>query len=114
MPRTSKTSLISLHRDFIKFLKDTKPSYRQKILAHCRKHELDCISEIFSNFLKKNLTTDNKIIKKLYPHKVLIRQVALKKTPLKKKKKILTSSTGGSILSVLLPLAASLIGKLFK
>ena len=111
MPRTSK---LSLHRDFIKFLRDIKnQSSRQKILAHCRKHELDCISEIFVNFLRKNLTTNKKIIKKLHPHKALIRQVALKRTPLKRKKQILSSSTGGSILSVLLPLAVSLIGKLF-
>jgi len=114
MPRRSKTSLISHHREFIKFLKEVNPSYRKQILTHCRKHELDCLSEIFANFLRKNLTTNPKIIKKLQPHKSLIRQVALKKTPLKKKKKILASSTGGSILSVLLPLAASLIGRLFK
>lgn len=114
MPRTSKASLISRHRDFIKFLNDINPCYRQTILNQCRKQELDCLSEIFANFLKKNLTTSSEIIKKLRPHKSLIRQLALKKTSQKKKKKILTSSKGGSILSVILPLAASLIGKLFK
>ena len=114
MPRTSKTSLISRHRDFINFLNDINPSYRQTILHQCRKQELDCLSEIFVNFLKKNLTTNSEIIKKLRPHKSLIRQLALRKTSQKKKKKILTSSKGGSILSVILPLAASLTGKLFK
>ena len=114
MPRTSKKSLISHHREFIKFLKDIHPSSRKKILANCHKNEIDCLSEIFANFLKKILTTNKKIINSLRPHKAVIRHIALKKTPLKKKKKILTSNIGGSILSLLLPLATSLLGGLLK
>ena len=83
-------------------------------MSQCRRKELDCLSEIFANFLKKNLTKNKKIIKKLHPHKSLIRELALKTTPLKRKKKILTSNSGGSILSILLPLVTSLIGGFLK
>ena len=114
MPRKYEKSLISSHHEFLKFLKNVKPSFRKKIITQCRKEEIDCLSEIFSNFLKKNLTTKNKVVNKLRPHKSLIRQVALKKTPVREKKNILSSTAGGSILSILLPLATSLLGSLMK
>ena len=43
-----------------------------------------------------------------------IKSISLKTTPLYKKKKILQSRSGGAILSVLIPLAASLIGSLIS
>ena len=73
---------------------------------------MNTISEICKDFLKKKLTTFPKIIKKVKPSQKEIKAIELKKTPLYKKKKNLQSRSGGAILSVLLPLAASLIGSL--
>ena len=49
-------------------------------------------------------------MKKVKPSQKEIKTISYKTTPLYKKKKILQSRSGGAILSVLLPLAASLIG----
>ena len=75
------------------------------------KDQLNTISEICKNFLKKkinNLPQNNKV----KPSQKEIKSISLKTTPLYKKKKIIQSRAGGAILSVLLPLAASLIGSL--
>lgn len=109
-----KKSLISLHRDFIKFLHKINPGQRKAVIARCGRTELDCLSEIFHNFLKKHLTTNRKIIKKLHPHRKIIRELSLKKTPLKRKRFILSGGTGGSILGILLPIAASILGNILK
>ena len=114
MKPTLRQSRISLHREFIKYLLTIKPSQRRAVIDRCHRGELDCLSEIFDNFLKKHLTTNKKIIKKLQPHRRIIRELALKKTPLKKKRSILSSPTGGSILGLILPIAASLLGSIFK
>ena len=107
-----KKSLISLHRDFIKFLRKIRPSQRKAVIAKCRRPELDCLSEIFHNFLRNHLTSNKKIIKKLHPHRAIIRELSRKSTPLKRKRRILNGATGGSILSLLLPIVTSVIGSL--
>lgn len=107
-------SLISIHKEFIVFLNSLPPKKRAKLVSVLKKTHLDCLSEIFSNFLKNNLTQDREIIKKLKKYRNNIRQVALKRTPLKVKKKNLSSQSGGSILGLLLPLATSLLGHLFQ
>ena len=89
------------------------PSKKQKhLIPTLNTNQLNTISEICKNFLNKNLTTCPKIIKKVKPAQKEIKNIALKKTPLYKKKKILQSRSGGAILSVLLPLAATLITSL--
>ena len=92
------------------------PSQKQKhLIPTLNTNQLNTISEICKNFLKKNLTTCPKTIQQVKPSQKQIKAIALKKKkkkPLYKKKKILQSRSDGAILSVLLPLAASLIGSL--
>ena len=110
----SKTPLILTHRKLILLLRKLDPRNRKSLLGQLNKDHIQCLSEIFSNFLKKHLTLNPKIIKKLRHYQSEIREIARKKTSLKKKKGILTSKRGGNILSIILPLATTLISKLFK
>ena len=104
--------LIIRYKDFILFLGKLNRKKRAKLIGLLKRDHIECISEIFSNFLKKRLTSDKKAISKVSPHKNLIKTVAKKKVSLSEKKKILSSPKGAGILSVLIPLATSLIAGL--
>ena len=101
------------HRDFFKFFLNLTPKSKLQIIPNLNKHQVNSISEICKNFLKRNITQDPKVIKKLKSGRKEIKTLSLKTTPLYKKKKILQSKQGGTILSVLLPLAAGVVTSLF-
>ena len=100
------------NKEFLRFFTQLSPKNKQNIIPALKKEQINTISEICKNFLKRNLTQDPKIILKLKPAKKEIKSISLKLIPLYKKKKILQSRRGGAILSVLLPLAATLITSL--
>jgi len=109
-----KTPLISINRNLITFLVKLSKQKRAKFIALLKKAQINTISEIFANFLKKRLTSDKKVIKKVSPYKAEIKKVAYKKTPLKEKLKVLVSNRGGNILALLLPLAVQLLTNIFN
>ena len=102
------------HKEFLKFFSNLPPKSRSHLIPALDKEQINTISEICKNFLNRKLTQDPKIIKKVKTAKNEIKAISLKKIPQYKKKKILKTRRGGAILSVLLPLAASLIGSLFS
>lgn len=108
-----KQPLLLVYKKFIYLLKGLKGKKRAALIKTLGREHLNCISEIFSNFLKKHLTCKSGIIKKLKNYREEIRAVARKKTSLRRKREILSSKRGGSILAAILPLAAGLLGKLF-
>lgn len=101
------------HKDFLQFFVNLPPKSKRAIIPSLNRGQLSTISEICKNFLNHNLSQDSKIIKKVKHARKEIKTLSLKKTPLYKKKKILQTRRGGAILSVLLPLAASLFTSLF-
>ena len=101
------------HKEFLDFFVNLPSKSKRHLIPALNRGQVNTISEICKNFLNHTLTSDPKIIKKVKPAKKEINVVSLKKTPLYKKKKILQSRKGGAILSVLLPLAASLFTSLF-
>ena len=108
-----KTSLLALHGNHVlPPLSTLRGQRRSRFIQDLNKDQINCIAEVFSNFLKKNLTTDPQVIQRLKRYRQPIRSVALKRTSLKQKKKVLSSRKGGSILAVLAPLAVSLLSKL--
>ena len=109
-----KHALVRENIDLIKLILKSKPKQRVKIINSLKGRLINCLSEIFSNFLKRNITSNRKIIDKLRKHKSLIKEIAYKKTPIYKKKIILTSKAGGGVLSILLPLALSILPTLFS
>ena len=100
------------NNEFLKYFSKLPQKNKIHLIPTLNRDQLNTISEICKNLKKKNLTTCTKIIRKVKPSQMEIKAIALKKTPLYKKKKILQSRSGGAILSLLLPLAASLIGSL--
>ena len=96
---------------FLKLLFAIPNSRRSKLLKECKRPQVDAISEIIVNFLRRNLTRDVNIIKKLEPYKDLVRKLALKRPSISSKKKILASKRGAGILSILLPIVSSLFLK---
>ena len=107
-------SLLEKNKEFILFLNKLPQGQRNKILQTLGGEYIHTISEIFSNFLLSNLTSDPNTIKRVKKYKKEVRLIAGKRAPLYLKKKHLSSKKGGAILSVLLPLAAGLISSLIK
>ena len=102
------------NNDFLKYFSKLPQRNKIHLIPTLNRNQLNNISEICKNFLSKNLTTCPKIIRKVKPSKKEIKSISLKTTPLYEKKKILQSRSVGAILSVLIPLAASLIGSLIS
>ena len=105
-------SLLEKNKEFILFLNNLSKAERQKILSTVCGKYINTIAEIFQNFLKLQLTRDPNIIRKVKSYKKEIKFISQKKSPIYQKKKILQSKKGGAILSILLPLAASVITSL--
>ena len=105
------TPLISKYRGFLSLLTGISPCTRKKIIKTCKRGEINTICEIIHNFLKRNLTTNQRIIKKMKKYKSLLRALANKKVKLQRKRSILRSKRGGSILSLLLPLLGGIFMK---
>lgn len=101
-------------KEFFNFFNNLSPKSKADLIPVLNKEQLNTISEICKNFLKRNLSEDPKVIRKVKTARSEIKSLSLKKTPLYKKKRILQTRQGGAILSVLLPLAASLITSLFS
>ena len=102
----SKTLLI--------FLNNLPPATRRKIIDQLQKKQIEgAISHIFSSLLKKKIPIHVSTLKKLKPYKKIIKLLATGKTSASKKKQILKSQRGGSLLALLLPLAVTAIHKLF-
>lgn len=112
MSPTGSQSLLAKNKEFILFLTHLPPCERSKILSVVGGQQINTISEIFKNFLVKNLTQNASDVSKLSRYRREVREVARKRTPITEKRKILRSRRGGAILSVLLPLAASLISSI--
>ena len=100
------------NKEFIEFFCKLSPQKKQKLIPVLSKDQINTISEICKNFLKRNLTEDPATVKKLRQSEKEIKNIALKTLPLYKKKKILQTRKGGAILSVLLPIAASIVTSL--
>ena len=100
------------NKEFIDFFLKLSPRKQKKLIPGLSKDQVNTISEVCKNFLKRNLTQSPNVVKKLRKVRKEIKTIALKTIPLYKKKRVLQSRKGGAILSVLLPLAASVITSL--
>ena len=85
--KPDKEPLIKKHWELVKLLLKLKPNKRKTLIEGLKKVHINCISEIFKNFLRKNVTTNASILKKLKKYRRLISSVARKSTPLYLKKK---------------------------
>ena len=105
---------ILTNNEFLNFFSNLPLKSKRHLIPTLNRGQINTISEICKNFLSKNLTRCPRIIRKVKSAKREIKAVSLKSVPLYRKKQILQSRSGGAILSVLLPLAATLIGSLIR
>lgn len=82
---------------------------KRKIIKECDRHLIDCFCECSKNILKGNVPLKESQLRKLRREKKNLRALALKRTPLKKKRKILQK--GGFIGALLTPVL-SILGSL--
>jgi hypothetical protein len=95
-------------RDISKFLhlfKSLNITDRKKLLSNLSDREVDFISEVIKNFLKRNIRARPSIVLKLKKFKREIRNLSSREYSRNIKRKILNSIKGISILNLLLPFA---------
>ena len=102
------------HHDFLSYFNRLNPKQQQQVIPTLNKNHMNTIAEVCKNFLNCKLTKNPKVIQNLKPSKKEIKTITLKKVPLYQKRKILQSRKGGAILSILLPLAATLATSLLS
>lgn len=106
------SKLLSKHTNLLRALHKASPSHRSKLLKkHCNRDFVCCITECVKNLLKGNIPLSELQKKKLSAKKKVLRQIALKKTPLRKKQKLIQS---GGFLGALLGPLVSILGGLFN
>ena len=100
------------HANFLRQLHRASPKQRSKLVKkHCDGEFVGCITECVKNLLKGNVPLNPAQKKKLKAKKKVLRQIALKKTSLRKKQKLIQS---GGFLGALLGPIVSVLGGLFN
>ena len=98
----------------LKVLADARPKLKKAIIKHAPTEMVTAISEIVLNLIKGviKLTASQK--KRLSRYKKELLTLAKKKIPLGKKRKILVQKGGSAAVSILVPLALSLLSSKLK
>ena len=100
-------------KDFLNLLAKSRSAKRRKqIIDVARPEDISAVSECALNLLKNNIPLSDKNFKKFYKCKHNIRNLARKRTSLKKKKLIIHQK--GGFLQYLIPLAIASITELVK
>src|SRR3989441_7890847 len=77
---------------YLRVLHKSSPNVRNKLMKkHCSPEFLKCICECAKNVLAGNVTLSPEHKRRLRRHKRSLRKLALKKTPLKTKKRLVQS-----------------------
>ena len=95
------------HCSTLHFLAKSKPSSARSVIKDANRDLLDCISECCCNVLSGNVSLSPKQKNRLSKYKTVLREVAKKKTSLKKKKSLIQK--GGFLAALLGPLLGAVI-----
>ena len=99
---------------FLKYLQSVSIKKRNNIIKKlCSNNELKAIIEIFLNFFHKNIHCKKSFIRFMKKYSNYFKKIINKSITISKKRILLTSKTGGFILTTLLNLALPLISRLF-
>ena len=82
-----------------------KPDRRNKMVDMANAAEIRAVSECIQNLLEGNVAIDSKVLRQMKKYKTLLRSLAMKCYPLRKKKRILKQK--GGFIGALIPLAIS-------
>src|SRR6059036_1697100 len=100
------------HASLLRALHRASPATRSNLLKkHCDREFVCCITECVRNLLKGNVPLNPAQKKKLAAKKNILRQLALKNTSIRKKRKLIQS---GGFLGALLRPIISVLGGLFN
>lgn len=109
-----KTPLIKKHGNMMLALSEATPQYRKKLIQNAPNDLINCVAECCHNVLKGNVHLSEAHKRQLHPKRQQLRELADKKVPIAKKKRILNQK-GGFLPILALSLAPVLnnsIGKL--
>lgn len=99
------------HASLLKLLHKASPRFRKQLLKrYCKGEFVRCISNCCNNILKGNVHMNRAQLAQLRRRKHLLRQVASKQTPIKKKVSIIQK---GGFLGAILPPIIGVLGSLF-
>ncbi len=101
------------HADFLKVLAHCSAKQRKAILHNVSPKLLKCLCECSLNILKGNVKLTLSQKRHLSRHKQMLRTLADRKTPVKKKKQLLVQK-GGFLPALLTPILTTLAGLFLK
>lgn len=107
------TSRLRRNVDFLKLLSQASHYKRKKVYRCCNNDLIICVADCCLNVIKGNVPLDEEDKLKVKRHRKLIRLLAKREIPLKKKREVLIQK-GGALTPLLIPilsLAASLLLK---
>ena len=90
-------------------LKSKDETEIKKIVKSFPAHIINAISEVVLNGFCGNIPLNKSDIEKLKPFRRLMKSLSNKSIKVGERKKLMISKKGGSLLSVIIPLAASVI-----
>ena len=76
-------------------LREAKQKERKAMVDYANKDQINAVSELVMNVLHHNVPVSSHVIRGLKPHKEALRELARRKTSLKRRKAILSKQTGG-------------------
>ena len=112
--KNKKSSLSAQYCDFILFLKSKDENKIKEIVKNLPVPMINTLSEIILNGFCGNIPLNKSDIEKLKPFRNLMRSLSNKSNNASSRKKLMISKKGGSLLSIILPLAAATISRLIS
>lgn len=99
------------NESFLRYLHDSKLRQRKQLLKAASKEEISALCECAFNILRKNIPLEQKHVTQLRKpkYKKLVYQLADKRIPFTKKRKLVVQS-GGFPFALLAPIIGSIIG----
>ena len=104
---------VKKHGDFLKVLAKCNPKQRKALLQHISPDLLKCLCECCLNVLKGNVSLSTSQKRQLSRHRRVLRSLADRKTPNKRKKQLLLQK-GGFLPALLGPIISTLAGLFIK
>ena len=109
-----KMSLAGHYCNFILFLKTKDKKKIKSIVKNLPKEVINALSEVILNGYCGNIPLNERDIQKLKPYRKLMEILSNKNVKIDERKKLMSSNKGGSLLSILIPLASSVITNLLS
>lgn len=90
-------SRMSVQRPFlVSLLREAKHRKRKALLHHANKEQINAVSELVMNLVKKRVPVSPKIVRTLLPYKNVLRTLSKRKQSVKARKQLLASQEGGA------------------